>query len=303
MRLGMFASRPAGPGHLGLWLEDGVLDLTALGRKRDCAGLDLTSLEKLLAGHPEALPRLAGITADLLESSTREELASEGLLLPFSEINTLAPLSNPNKIVCVGLNYRDHCAEHGAEPPPHPILFAKFSTALTGPGCPIVKPAATHQLDYETELAVVIARRGKNIPRAEAMNYVAGYTIFNDVSARDIQFGDRQWLRGKTYDTFAPIGPHLVTADEVPDPQNLRLRCWVNGELRQDGNTASMIFDVPSLIAFISEVVTLLPGDLIATGTPAGVGVFRQPPVFLQPGDRIRMEIEKLGVLENYVTA
>ncbi|MBC7336686.1 MAG: fumarylacetoacetate hydrolase family protein, partial [Clostridia bacterium] len=180
---------------------------------------------------------------------------------------------------------------------------AKFSTALTGPGCPIVKPAATHQLDYETELAVVIARRGKNIPQAEAMNYVAGYTIFNDVSARDIQFGDRQWLRGKTYDTFAPIGPHLVTADGVPDPQNLRLRCWVNGELRQDGNTASMIFDVPSLIAFISEVVTLLPGDLIATGTPAGVGVFRQPPVFLQPGDTIRMEIEKLGVLENYVTA
>jgi 2-keto-4-pentenoate hydratase/2-oxohepta-3-ene-1,7-dioic acid hydratase in catechol pathway len=162
-------------------------------------------------------------------------------------------------------------------------------------------PHITQQVDYEAELAIVIGRKGRNIPLDETANYIAGYTIVNDVSARDVQFADGQWVRGKSFDTFCPMGPYLVTADEVADPQQLKIRCWVNGELRQDSNTAEMIFKIRELITFISQTCTLMPGDIISTGTPHGVGVFRDPPVFLQPGDVVEIEIEKLGRLRNNV--
>jgi 2-keto-4-pentenoate hydratase/2-oxohepta-3-ene-1,7-dioic acid hydratase in catechol pathway len=199
------------------------------------------------------------------------------------------------------MNYRDHCEEQKKPLPGKPIIFAKFPTALIGHNQPIVKPALTEKMDYEAELGVVIGKRGKNIPEGEALSHVAGYTIVNDVTARDIQVSDGQWVRAKSFDTFAPSGPFLVTADEVQDRQNLNIRLTVNGEVRQSSNTRNMVFSVAHLISYLSRVCTLLPGDLISTGTPGGVGVFRDPPVFLKEGDVISIEIERLGVLTNPV--
>jgi acylpyruvate hydrolase len=227
----------------------------------------------------------------------------EQLVYTRKEVRVTAPVLSPGKIICIGLNYRDHCEEQGVKMPPRPLLFSKFATAVTGPLDDIVYPVLTTQLDYEAELAVVIGKQGKHIPREKALAYVGGYTVANDVSARDLQFSDRQWVRGKTFDTFAPMGDCLLTADALPDPHNLKIRLTVNGEVRQESNTGLMIFDVPYLINFISQVVTLLPGDIILTGTPAGVGAFRQPPQYLTPGDVVRVEIEKIGVLENRVVA
>ncbi|MDH7568627.1 MAG: fumarylacetoacetate hydrolase family protein [Armatimonadota bacterium] len=221
---------------------------------------------------------------------------------PLAQTRLLAPLPNPRKIVCVGLNYRDHCEENQVPLPQSPVIFAKFATAVTGPDSPIIKPAITNQLDYEAELAFVIGRTGKHIPEAEAMQYVAGYTIFHDVSARDIQFSDGQWVRGKSFDTFAPMGPALVTADEIPDPHTLDIRLDVNGQVLQNSNTRHLIFRIPFLVSFLSQVFTWQPGDVVSTGTPAGVGAFREPPVFLQPGDTVTIAIEGLGVLRNFVT-
>jgi 2-keto-4-pentenoate hydratase/2-oxohepta-3-ene-1,7-dioic acid hydratase in catechol pathway len=218
------------------------------------------------------------------------------------EVQLTAPLHNPSKIVCAGLNYHDHCREQGTEVPQRPLLFAKFPSAIIGPDDDITWPShITQQVDYEAELAVVIGRPGRNIPLDETSRHIAGYTIVNDVSARDVQFSDGQWVRGKSLDTFCPMGPYLVTADEVADPQQLKIRCWVNEELRQDSNTAEMIFKIRELITFISQTCTLIPGDIISTGTPHGVGVFRDPPVFLQPGDIVEIEIEELGRLCNKV--
>ena len=211
-------------------------------------------------------------------------------------------MANPSKIVCVGLNYRDHCLEQNIELPGRPILFAKFPSSVIGPGDEITWPAdASQKVDYEAELAVVIGRKGRHIPVDRAYEYVAGYTIVNDVSARDAQFADKQWIRGKSFDTFCPMGPYLLTADEVPDPHTLDIRCWVNGELRQDSNTRELVFKVHDLLAYISKTCTLMPGDVLCTGTPGGVGVFRDPQVFLKAGDLVEIEIEKLGRLSNRV--
>jgi 2-keto-4-pentenoate hydratase/2-oxohepta-3-ene-1,7-dioic acid hydratase in catechol pathway len=218
------------------------------------------------------------------------------------ETHLAPPLDNPSKIVCIGLNYHDHCREQGLEVPHHPLLFAKFPSTIIGPDEDITWSSHnTEQVDYEAELAVIIGRKGRNIPLEETMHYIAGYTIVNDVSARDLQLADGQWVRGKSLDTFCPMGPYLVTADEVTDPQQLQIRCWVNGELRQNSNTAEMIFKIPELITFISRTCTLMPGDIISTGTPHGVGVFRNPPIFLQTGDVVEIEIENLGRLRNTV--
>jgi acylpyruvate hydrolase len=211
------------------------------------------------------------------------------------------PVAKPGKILCIGQNYADHCAEQNKPLPERPILFSKFSTCVIPSGFQIIKPAETEMLDYEVELVVVIGRRAKGVRREDALDHVAGYMIGNDVTARDIQKRDGQWTRGKSFDTFAPIGPFLVTTDEIPDPGVLDLKTWVNGELRQDSNTKNLVFDVPHLIENLSAGITLEPGDLIFTGTPGGVGVFRNPPVFLQPGDRVAMEISGLGRLENTV--
>ena len=220
--------------------------------------------------------------------------------LPLAEVTLLAPIPNPSKVVAIGLNYMDHCREQNIEPPEAPIIFAKFPSAVVGPGAAIRwDPALTRKVDYEVELAVVMGRTARRVSAADALDYVAGYTICNDVSARDLQFGDRQWVRGKSLDTFCPLGPWLVTRDEIPDPHDLSIRCTLNGDVMQDSTTAEMIFGVPQLVEFISRAFSLLPGDVIATGTPDGVGVFRSPQIFLQDGDVVTVEIEGLGQLTN----
>jgi 2-keto-4-pentenoate hydratase/2-oxohepta-3-ene-1,7-dioic acid hydratase in catechol pathway len=233
---------------------------------------------------------------------------------------TRPAVPSPGKIVCVGLNYHEHAAEGGRPAPSRPLLFAKFANTVIGDGEPIVRPPDTHALDLEVELGVVIGRRASRVSEAEALDHVRGYVVLNDVSARDFQgvkaalregeVGDGQWLRAKGSDTFLPMGPVFVTADEVPDPQALRLRSWITSgsgaddgreRLMQDSNTSDMIWGVAELIEYISRVITLEPGDLISTGTPGGVGVFQDPPVFLQPGDRVRCEVEGIGTVENPV--
>lgn len=230
--------------------------------------------------------------------------AESGLGRPLSDVRLLAPIARPPKIVCIGVNYADHAAEAGRALPRWPSVFLKAASCIVGPGDPIVRPPTTEQLDYEIELAVVIGKQARSVPREEAMDYVAGYTIMNDVSARDLQLGkDGGIILGKNFDSSAPFGPCLTLTDEIPDPSQLRLRTWVNGELRQDGNTHTLIFDPPAIIAFLTQQMTLEAGDIIATGTPAGVGLGMKPQVWLQPGDTIRMEIEGIGVLENVVSA
>jgi 2,4-diketo-3-deoxy-L-fuconate hydrolase len=213
------------------------------------------------------------------------------------------PIERPGKIVCVGLNYRGHAEEQGAKLPERPLLFAKWATSLTGPDLPIVLPPVSRKVDYEAELAVVIGSRVKAVAVENALEAVRGYLCANDVSARDVQRADRQFTRAKSFDTFCPVGPELVPAAEVGEPQALGIRAFVNGELRQDSTTADMIFSVAELIAFASEAITLEPGDLFLTGTPPGVGEFRDPPVYLADGDEVTIEIDGLGSLTNPVRA
>jgi 2-keto-4-pentenoate hydratase/2-oxohepta-3-ene-1,7-dioic acid hydratase in catechol pathway len=206
----------------------------------------------------------------------------------------------PQKIVCVGLNYRDHAEEQGVALPERPLLFAKWPNALLGNGEAIRIPAISKQVDYEAELGVVIGRRASGVSVDDALDFVQGYVVANDVSGRDLQFADGQWVRGKSLDTFLPVGD-LVPASDVPDPQALPIRAILNGEVMQDSNTANQIFGVAEVIAFISQAITLEPGDLIITGTPAGVGAFRDPPVWLQPGDEITIEVDGVGSISNPV--
>jgi 2-keto-4-pentenoate hydratase/2-oxohepta-3-ene-1,7-dioic acid hydratase in catechol pathway len=222
-------------------------------------------------------------------------------LVRSEEVYWFAPVPRPGKLICIGLNYRDHAAESNMAIPERPVVFSKFSTAVIAPGEPVITPETSQQVDYEAELAVVIGRRAKNVSVSSALDYVLGYTAFNDVSARDFQFADGQWQRGKSCDTFAPMGPTIVTAVEIPDPHNLSIKLRLNGKTMQDSNTDQLIFGVPELIAFLSETITLEPGDVIATGTPPGVGFARKPPVFLKHGDEMEVEIEKIGTLNNPV--
>jgi len=222
--------------------------------------------------------------------------------IPLQEVQLMAPVLKPGKIIAIGLNYLDHCLEQGKTPPERPTIFTKFNTAVNHPdGVIRWDPTLTQKVDYEAELAVIIGKRAYRVAAEDAYDYVAGYTCLNDVTARDLQRSDKQWVRGKSLDTFAPIGPVMVTADALPDPHALDIRCWVNGELRQHSNTRQLIHTVPKLIAFCSQAFTLDPGDIITTGTPGGVGVYREPPVFLKPGDEIIVEIEKIGRLRNTV--
>jgi len=256
------------------------------------------SLEGLVNAGFESLSRIEARLAELPEE------VKEKHSIEVKEVKLLAPIMNPPKIICLGLNYRDHAAEQGARIPDEPIIFIKPRTTIIGPNQPIVKPDFVKKLDYEGELAIIIGRRGKNIPVSKAGDHIFGYTILNDVTARDIQFKDRQWTRGKSFDTFAPIGPCITTRNQIRDPGNLRIRTWVNGELRQDSSTKNMVFNVYEIIHHLSRVMTLEPCDIIATGTPAGVGVFMKPePKFLNPGDVVVIEIEGIGRLENEVAA
>lgn len=237
--------------------------------------------------------RLSDVVQAAASAESSQAVAVPDVLLP--------PVPPPEKVLCIGLNYLDHAIETGAEPPTEPIVFSKFNTALVGHGEAIVLPTASSQVDYEAELVVVIGRRARHVAAAEALSYVAGYTCGHDVSARDWQKGrpGGQWLLGKSFDTFAPLGPWLVTTDEIPDPSNLRVQMMIGDQTLQDSTTAQLIFDIPQLIAHLSSIMTLKPGDLIYTGTPPGVGAARKPPRFLQPGDVCTVAIEGIGRLTN----
>ena len=277
MRVAAF-SLPADPQtrRVGVIRGDAISDITP------AVGPDLSAL----------LPD-AGLVAAAADQATTHRL---------SDVVLRAPLARPGKIICVGLNYHDHCREQGVEPPAYPMLFAKFANTVTDPGASVTRPAATDRLDLECELAVVIGRGGSHIPSEHALDHVFGYTVLNDVTARDLQREDRQWLRAKGWDGFAPMGPMIVTADELGDPGHLAVRSWVNGEPWQDSSTANMIWDVATLIGFISRSIRLESGDVLATGTPAGVGHFHDPPRYLADGDEIVCEIEGIGRLATRIS-
>jgi acylpyruvate hydrolase len=234
--------------------------------------------------------------------------APEAAVLKRSAVKLKAPIPRPGKILCIGLNYRAHAAESNQPVPEYPTVFTKYSNTVIGPGEAIVLPRVTDKVDYEVELGVVIGRRAKHVSEADALNYVAGYVPFNDVSARDYQMRTSQWTLGKTFDTFGPMGPAIVTSDEVGDPHNLDIQLSIgkpgeSGEVLQKSNSSDLIFKIDQLIAYLSDVLTLEPGDVIITGTPSGVGSARKPPRWLRPGEVVRIEISKLGVLENPVVA
>lgn len=222
---------------------------------------------------------------------------------PFVSGRLLAPVPNPGKVLCIGLNYRDHAIESNAPIPTEPICFSKFTSAVIGPDEAVRLPKSAHQVDYEAELVVIIGREAKYVAAEKAMEYVAGYAVGNDISARDWQIGrpGNQWLLGKTPDTFAPFGPYLVTADEIADPHELKIQLRLNGETMQNSSTKELIFHIEQVIAHVTQLFTLSPGDIIFTGTPPGVGMARKPPVFLKAGDQMEVEIEGLGVLRNSV--
>jgi 2-keto-4-pentenoate hydratase/2-oxohepta-3-ene-1,7-dioic acid hydratase in catechol pathway len=277
---------------LGAFTERGVVDLKASAER---AGVSAGSFQSM-AAFLEA-GEMARIAAERLANDT-----TQAQVLALGEVRLGAPVPRPGKIIAVGLNYRDHLMESGAkEAPTSPLIFAKFTTSICGPDDVIVLPASDAKVDYEAELGVVIGKRGKAIAAQKAYEYVAGYMPLNDVSARAWQFADKQWVRGKSCDTFCPTGPYLVTRDEVPEPHNLAIQTRVSGTVLQNSNTAKMIFHIPQLIEYISASITLEPGDIIATGTPEGVGAFREPPIYLKAGDEVEVEIEKLGVLKNPV--
>jgi 2-keto-4-pentenoate hydratase/2-oxohepta-3-ene-1,7-dioic acid hydratase in catechol pathway len=219
------------------------------------------------------------------------------------EVRLGSPVARPSKLICLGKNYVEHAHEGHFEPPAQPLLFAKAPSALNGPYDPVILPRSCGQVDWEVELALVIGREGKRIQPAQAWDFIAGYTIMNDVSGREAQFGDGQWFRGKSFDTFAPMGPALVTPDEIGDVTQLQLTATVDGQVMQSGHTGDLIFDIPYLLSYISEDITLLPGDVISTGTPAGVGIFRDPPVTLKAGNVVECRIDMLGAIVNPVAA
>jgi len=261
----------------GLWKEGNIVDLR------------------------EIFPEVPDIGEVFFRENWLEKIA--GIDDPGKKINARigCPIHRPSKIICLGKNYAEHAKEGGFENPEKPLIFCKTPNTLSGPFDPIILPKSSGKIDWEVELAVIIAKEGKRIRKADAFDYIAGFTVMNDVSGREAQFSDSQWFRGKSFDTFAPAGPVLVTPDEIGDIHNLRLIAKVDGEIMQDGNTRDMIFDIPTIIEDISEDITLLPGDVISTGTPAGVGIFRDPPVVLKPGNVVECYVENIGSIVNEV--
>lgn len=263
----------------GLWQTDGIVDLRAV------------------------FPEIPDIGELFFKDDWPIRLAQHQLPGQTMDVRLGPPVARPSKIICIGKNYIEHAKEGGFDAPKSPLLFSKTPNALNGPFDPVLMPLSSNQIDWEVELAVVIAKQGKRISAARAPEHIAGYSIMNDVSGRQAQFADSQWFRGKSFDSFAPMGPALVTADELDDVQNLRLTAKVNGKLMQSATTRDMIFDINTLIADISTDITLMPGDIIATGTPAGVGIFRDPPVVLNAGDEVTCWIEGIGTIRNQFVA
>ncbi|MBT2667075.1 fumarylacetoacetate hydrolase family protein [Bacillus sp. ISL-4] len=275
--------------HIGLVKNDQIISLTALGPEEFPA-----CMKKFIERSSELRTRAEQLI---------EQRVNDDAIFNLSEVKILPPIAKPDKIICVGLNYFDHCKETGMEPPESPVVFSKYANAIAGHNDAIEIPINSTAVDFEAELAFVIGREAKHVSEEEANDYIFGYTIMNDISARDLQFQDGQWSRGKTADTFAPFGPVIVTQDEVGDPHNLAISLELNGEIMQDSNTSNLIFTVPKIISFLSQSMTLMPGDLIATGTPPGVGMGRNPKIWLKNGDRMNISIEKIGTLSNHVIA
>ena len=266
------------------------------------AGSSWIPAAALLPAGPATMEALlrgpSGVLDDLRRAADPDRIGREGR--PLDEAALVAPVPRPGKVVAIGRNYKDHAAESGSEPPASPLIFSKWPSSVIGPGEEIRwDPALATQVDYEAELGVVIGRTARRVSEADALSYVLGYTCIDDVSARDLQFGDGQWVRGKSLDTFCPMGPVVVTTDEIPDPQTLDIACHVNGRTLQQANTSDMYFGVATIVSHCSQAFTLEPGDVIATGTPAGVGVFRDPPILLGDGDEVVVEIERIGRLVN----
>lgn len=284
-----FGGEPGRAIQLGIASDGRVLPTTTLGD--GIAG----TMTELLAGWPATVDAIRASWESVLDSGSEP-----GLSVALTDVELLAPVPRPGKIAAAGVNYRSHGEEQNKQPPERPVLFAKFATAVVGDGAEIRwSPGLTQAVDFEAELAVVIGRTCRRVDNASALDYVAGYTCLNDVSARDLQYSDKQFVRGKSLDTFCPMGPWLVTADEITDPQALRIRCLVNGEVMQDASSADMVFGVADLVSFCSRAFTLEPGDVIATGTPSGVGWFREPKRMLRDGDVVEVEIERVGRLVN----
>lgn len=300
MRFVSFVKDAGGSARFGaLVQDDGIVDLSspACGVERPAEYLDWFDLEAPC--HQEARALVDRVSSD---PAARSHLDEQGALLSRGDVLLLAPVPRPGKLICIGLNYRDHAEESGMDIPESPVVFSKFATSVVGPNGPVVLPLESQEVDYEAELAVVIGRRAVQVAKDDAYDYVLGYTNLNDVSARDFQFADGQWQRGKSCDTFAPMGTYIATTDEIPDPQSLSIKLRLNGKTMQDSSTDQLIFGVPDLVSFLSQTITLEPGDVIATGTPPGVGFARKPPVYIQDGDRMEVEIDGLGILENPVT-
>jgi acylpyruvate hydrolase len=295
MKLVRFSANGQSP-RLGLLQGDRIADLQG-------------SLAATLARR--GVVRAQEIAATLVPESTRGFLEggaasqdavqsiTEWVTVPAASARLHAPIADPGKFICIGLNYRDHAEEAKQPIPKEPPLFAKWANAILDPGEPILRPRGSTQLDWEVELGVVIGRTARFVSKERALDYVWGYTIINDVSDRDFQLLTTQWMAGKIADTHAPVGPYIADKIEIPDPHVLDLKLWVNGKQMQSGNTRTFIFDVRYLVSYLSNLITLSPGDLIATGTPPGVGFLRKPPILLEPGDVCRLEITGLGVLEN----
>ena len=283
MRLVTFR-RPGGQPEAGAIVRDQVVSLSG-------------------AGFPDMLSILAGGEKAKAKIENSIYHPAEGSSFALDSVRLLAPVPRPPKLICVGLNYLDHAREAGAEVPKVPTIFSKFSSSVIGPGDPIVLPKNSSRPDYEAEFAFVIGRGGRHIAAADWQQHVFGYTIVNDVSARDFQMATTQWLMGKTFDTFAPMGPHIVSRDEIADPHALDISLRINGEELQHSNTRELIFKIPELIAFLSSVMTLEQGDVVSTGTPAGVGFARKPPRFLRPRDEVVVSVAGIGELKNPVIA
>jgi 2-keto-4-pentenoate hydratase/2-oxohepta-3-ene-1,7-dioic acid hydratase in catechol pathway len=304
MKLAQFKTKQTGLQRLALSLDDAVVDVANLARAVLEAGgrvaawhLDLTDMREVIKRGAQILAEIETLVA---EARTRGIATDQSLFLSLDSIEFL-PAVYPGKILAIGRNYVDHAIEGGSAPPEAPLIFNKLSNSLSAHEAPIMLPVISKQVDYEAELAVVIGRRAKRVSEAEALDYVFGYTPINDVSARDLQFGDGQWVRGKGLDSFAPLGPFITTRNEIADVQSLNIEGRLNGQVMQSSNTSKMIFKVAYLVSYISQGITLEPGDVIATGTPEGVGIFRDPPVLLKNGDVFEVTIEGLGTLRNPV--
>jgi 2-keto-4-pentenoate hydratase/2-oxohepta-3-ene-1,7-dioic acid hydratase in catechol pathway len=304
MKLAQFKTKNSDSDHLGVLLGERVLDVAALADAVQQAGgevsgwlLDATDMLEVIWRGEEALAEIRKLVTD----GEAQNLAGDERLAFALDAIEFLPAVYPSKIIAIGRNYIDHAIEGGSAPPEAPLIFTKLPNALSAHDAPIVLPAISSQVDYEAELAVIIGRRARRVSEAEALNSVFGYTLINDVSARDLQFGDGQWVRGKGLDGFAPLGPFITTRDEIADVQSLNIEGRLNGEVMQSSNTGKMIFKVAYLVSYISQAITLEPGDVIATGTPDGVGIFRKPPVLLKAGDVFEVTVEGLGTLRNTI--